>query len=62
MVGYPDVLVFYITISGALCQTSEYDEKCFGLGLNITDDQEEQLDFFDEGMYGVWYKIDKTKY
>ena len=48
------VLVFYFTVT--LCQisysgTSQYQEKCFGLGLNISNDLEEQLEFFDEGKY-----------
>ena len=35
--------------------TSEFHEKCFGLGLNITDDGEEQLNFFDEGIFSPYF-------
>ena len=35
--------------------TSEFHEKCFGLGLNITDDGEEQLNFFDEGIFSLLF-------
>ena len=35
--------------------TSEFHEKCFGLGLNVTDDGEEQLNFFDEGIFSLLF-------
>ena len=61
MLSCPDTLMLYFTVSVTLCQlssdplsdqgTSDYHAECFGLGLNITDDPEEQLHFFDDSKY-----------
>ena len=42
--------------------TSEFHEKCFGLGLNITDDGEEQLNFFDEGIFSLLFTYTECWY
>ena len=59
------VLVFYFTVT--LCQisysgTSEYQEKCFGLGLNISNDLEEQLEFFDEGKHLLHFEKPESQF
>ena len=59
------VLVFYFTVT--LCQisysgTSEYQEKCLGLGLNISNDLEEQIEFFEEGKHFFHFEKPQSKF